>query len=184
MNYVFSVVQHDGFRRLARVDLVSDERVVEMIEAIGFRRRPVCLDLHCNQSLFGDAGDRRCGRRVVSVIADEDPVIIIVEAFQRCLQHRGDDCRFIPGGDQDRYEPGILVENVVAGVSATMAPVYGERPPKTPREIDHIDGEVIQPKQQESHAREERKFGGDARDNVGSMHECSRGVLSQRQQRS
>ena len=43
---VLGVVQHDGLGRAPGRELIGDQRIVEMIEAVGLGRRAVGVDLH------------------------------------------------------------------------------------------------------------------------------------------
>ena len=79
-----------------------------MVEAIGLGRRAVGVDLDRLDPGIVDAGDRGGGCRVVAVMADENPVIVIVEAVEGRLEHRRDDRGFVPGGHQDRDEARLV----------------------------------------------------------------------------
>ena len=76
---VLGVVKHDRSRGAVLAKLISEQRVVEMVEAIGLGRRTVGMDEHRLDARIVDADDRRSGRRVVLIVADEDPVIGVFE---------------------------------------------------------------------------------------------------------
>ncbi len=81
---VLGVVEDDGLRACAAYrSLEGDQRVVEMVEAIRLGRRAVGFDLDRIDPVIDDAGNGRRGRRVVAIMADEDPIIVIVEPLQR-----------------------------------------------------------------------------------------------------
>ncbi len=108
---ILGVVEHDRFGGAARLQLMDDQRIVEMVEAVGLGGRPVGGHLDGVDAGVGDAGDCRRGRRIVAIMADEDPVIVIIDALERRLEHRGDDRRLVPGRHQDRDETGRLLED-------------------------------------------------------------------------
>ena len=105
-----------------------------------------------------DARDRRGGGGVVVVMADEYSVILIVEAAERCLQHRSDDRRFVPGGHQHRDEAGLAREIELIGVEPRVAAVHGQRTPAGTREIDEIDEHIVDAEQKEADAGEQRQL--------------------------
>lgn len=65
-----------------------------------------------------------------------------------------------------------------ARVGPPMPPVDGQRAPEPPCEIDGVDRQVVEPEQKETDIRKKRKLGGDAREDVGGMHDrCPKDAL-------
>ena len=75
-----------------------------MVEAVGLGGRTIGVDRHPLDSWIVDGFDRRGGRRVVAVMADENPVIFIFETIERRSKHCADHGRFVPGGHEDDDE--------------------------------------------------------------------------------
>ena len=107
VDHVLGIVQHDRDGRAPGRDLIGQQRIVEMVQAVGLGGRAIGVDLDRLDAIVGDAGDRRRGRRVVAIMTDEEPVIAMLEPLQRRLQHGGDDRRFVPGGNEDGDEPRL-----------------------------------------------------------------------------
>ena len=170
VNNVFGIVQYNGLRLGIVGKLIVDQRIIEVIEAVGFRRWPVLRDLHWLEARVDDAGDCGTGRGIVPVIADEDPVIVVVEARQHRPEHRRNDRCFIPGGDQNCDQAGVLVEDIIAGVGAGMARVDRKCAPRAPGEIDKINEQVVDSEQQEPDTGEQRQLGREATENFANGH--------------
>jgi hypothetical protein len=147
---ILGVVQHHRLGGASGRSLVEQQRIVEVVEAVGLGRRPVDLDRHHLDALAGDAGDGRRGRRIVAVMADEDAVIGMFDAPQRRAQHRGYHRRFVPGGHQYGQEarPGGALQ--LAGEGAWVAAVDRHGAPHPPREIDQVDEQIVGGEDQEA----------------------------------
>ena len=171
MHDVLGVVQDDGLGAFAGASLEGDQRVVEMVEAIGLGRRPVRFDAHVFHPVVRHAGNGRSGRRVVPVVPDEDAIVGIVETLQRRPQHLRDDRRFIPGGDEDGDEARVLVEDVIAGECAAVALVDRVPAPEAAGKIDDIHSEVVEPEQQEADPGEQGELRGYAREEFRGRHD-------------
>ena len=171
---VLGVVQDDGLGALAGASLEGDQRVVEMVEAIGLGRRPVRFDAHVFHPVVRHAGNRRSGRRVVPVVPDENAIVGIVETLQRRPQHLRDDRRFIPGGDEDGDEAGVLVEDVIAGECTAVAFVDSVPAPEAADKVDDIHSEVVEPEQQEADPGEQGELRGYAREEFRGRHDGKR----------
>ena len=52
-----------------------------------------------------------------------------------------------------------------------MALVDRRRSPEASGEIDQVDDEVVESEQQETNPREQREFGGHARENLRGIHD-------------
>ena len=170
MDHVFGVMEHDGLGRALGLDLIRDQRVVKMVEAVGFGGRAIGFDLDRMDARVVDARNGCRGRRIVAVMADEDAVIVIIEALQGGFQHGGDDRGFVPGGHEHGDETGLRVEHPIAGVGRAVAAIDGDRAPHPPGEIDQIDDEVVDPEQQEAGAGEQGQLGRGAADHCGKIH--------------
>ena len=144
-----------------------------MIEAIGLGRRPIDGQFHGLDARVGDAGDRRRGRGIVAVIADEDPVMVIIEPVERCLEHRCDDRGLVPRRNEDGDQARALVKHEIAGERPRVAGVDGQRAPDAPSEIDEVDSEVVDGEQQETDAGEQRELGRNAAQDFSNSHGCA-----------
>ena len=80
MDDILGVVKHDRLGRAVVASLMGDQRVVKMVEAVGLGGRAVGSTSTALDAGVGDAGDRGGGRRIVAIMADENPVIVIIEA--------------------------------------------------------------------------------------------------------
>lgn len=145
-----------------------------MVEAVGFRRRAVRIDLHGKDLFVRHADDRGPGRRIVPVMPDENPVVLVVEPLQRRLEHLRNHRCFIPGRDENRHETGVFIEDVMARVGRPVASMDRPRPPEAPCEIDDVDAQIVEAEQQEADAREKRELGRNARENLRGIHGSDR----------
>src|SRR3954451_4196255 len=170
MNDVLGVVQYDGLRFAVVGGLVLDQRVVQMIEAVGLGRRSVGGNLDRLHVRVHYARDRCCGCRIVTVMADEYPVMVVVEPVERRLEHWRDDRSFVPGGDQDRDQAGVLGEYEITGKRTRVARVDGQRAPDASSEIDQVHGEVVDGEQQKADACEQRQLGRDPAQYFSKKH--------------
>src|SRR4051812_41871155 len=170
MHDILGIVQHDGLYGSIMRGLVLDEGVVEMVEAIGLGRRPIGRHFYGLDAGIGDAGDGGRGRRIVAVESDENAIIVIIETLERRLEHRGDDRGFIPGRNQDRDESGVLVEDVVAGEGSRVTAVHSERAPRSTDEINEVDEQVVDGKNQEADARKKRQLRRETAEEFGNRH--------------
>src|SRR4029079_2301980 len=83
---------------------------------------------------------------------------------------RRDDGGFVPRGHEDGDEPGVVVEHPVARICPAVEAIDRSRAPHAPREIDQVDEEVVDAKQQEAGARKQRQLGRGAAENRGNGH--------------
>ena len=68
MDDVLGIVEDDRLRRTADLQLIGDERVVEVVEAVGLGRRSVALDRDRLDPLVDERWRCRRGRRIVAVM--------------------------------------------------------------------------------------------------------------------
>jgi hypothetical protein len=87
MHDVLRVVEHNGLRLPRGCAFMRDERVVEMVEAIGLGRGAIGRHLDGLDTVILDARNGGCGGRIVAIVTDEDPVIGIVETLQGRPEH-------------------------------------------------------------------------------------------------
>jgi len=171
VDHVFRVVEHHGRRGLVRPKLVSQQRVVKMVEAVRLRRRPVRIDEHRLDPRVGDGRDRGAGQRIVPIVADENPVIGIVDPGERRAQHLGDHPRFVPCRNEDGEEC-LPIAAIGKGLAERpwKAAVYGRRPPQLASEINDINDQVVDGKQQKADAAEQRELGRNTGEEIGGGH--------------
>ena len=142
-----------------------------MVEAVRLGRRSVDLDRHRLDAVVDDAGDGCRGRRVVAVMADEDPIIAMLDAAQGRPQHRRYDGRLVPGGHQNGDEAGFRRSLQLTGEGAGVAAVDRGRPPHPPPEIDEIDEQIVGGEDHEADRREQSELGGNARKDFDRVHQ-------------
>ena len=162
MDEVFGVVKNHRLDRAVAAGLPRQQGVVEVVEAIGLRRRSVGRDLNRLDARILDAGDGRGGGGVVAIEADEEAVIGVVEALQRGTQHLRDDRAFIPGGDEYGDGAGALGYFDLLGEQARIARSDRHPAPRSACEIDEVDEQIVEREQQEADAGEQRQLGRDA----------------------
>ncbi len=73
MDHILGVVQHHRLGRPPGLRFMSDQRGVKAVEAVGLGGRPVRGDLDREDARIVDARDRGPGRRIVAIMADEQP---------------------------------------------------------------------------------------------------------------
>ena len=103
-------------------------------------------------------------------MTDEDAVILVIEPLQSGAQHRGDDGAFVLGWHEDRDEAGGFRLRGKVGGEAARRDCRSSAAPEAAAEIDDVDGKVVEPEQQEAHAREQGEFRGDPRQDFGGGH--------------
>ena len=166
MDDILGVVEHHRRRRSPGRDLERDQPIVEMVEAIGLRGRPITIDLHRFDAVIGDGLDGCCGGRIVAVIAGKDPVIVIVEPADGCPEHRRDHRRFVPGRHEHDEEAGLGIGGEIARERPRIPRIDGQRTPPSPRKINRVNENVAERKEKKSRARKECQFGRDATEHL------------------
>ena len=104
MDHILGVMKHDRARR-ATPPFLGDQGDIKCVEAVGFGRRTGMRHRHCDNTRIGDARNRQRGRRIIGIVADEQPVIARPEANQRLAQHRRDDRALVPGRNEYCHPP-------------------------------------------------------------------------------
>jgi hypothetical protein len=167
---VLGVMECNRRRGASGVGLVRDERIVEMVETIGLGGGAVAVDLDRLDARVGNGSDCGGGRRIVAIMADENAIIGIVEASERCPKHRRDHGGFVPGGDEHHDEARVGIGGKCACEGARVARVNSQRAPQATREIDEVDQKVVDREQQEAGAREQGKLRRDAAEDDRQSH--------------
>gem|GEM_PF-3198265 len=158
VDQILGIVEHHRLSGPAFAAFGGDQSVVQTVETIGLGGRTVVVDQHRLHPRIVHFADRRLGQRIIKIKADEDAKITVTPAAQSSAQHGGDHGRFVPRRNEHRNSSGVRGRGQRAGEGARVAAVNGQRAPQATGEINHVNGKVIDRKQQEAHGSEQRQF--------------------------
>lgn len=160
MNDILGVVQHDCLGGAADGFFIGDQRSIEPVEAISFGGWAVGVDLNRDDARVADAVDCGEGRRVIAVIADEQPIFVMIEPLQRGSQHRRDHRCFVPGGDQHRHPSRPHWRWQLARMHPRETRVDRHFAPASAGEVNKVDRKIVDREQQKPGRGEQRQLGG------------------------
>ena len=158
VDHVLGVVQHEPRERPPGDRLLGQDGPEDPVQAVGLAGRPGVghLDPAHAPVAAGDPVHFRLGLLVVGVGADEDRVVLVLQAGLGGLQHPRDDAEFLPGRHHDG-ERRLGLEVQLGQVEVRMMlpdghPADGGAEP----EID-VDEQVVQAADQDDEVDQEQQ---------------------------